>query len=99
MVRLAAFIPPADPDLIPGEIPDRGDFHDARNWIAVYRELTSFAQLTLDRLGAEAEPGPGLSPGHGDQRALESHLRRRRSGLDDWEGRLRELRGAPVDDA
>ena len=96
MVRLAASVPPADPDLISGEIPDRGDFHDARHWIAVYRELTSFAQRTLDRLRAEDEPGQGLtlSPGDADQRALESHLRRLRSRLDYWEGRLRELRGA-----
>jgi DNA-binding response OmpR family regulator len=85
--------------LIAGEPPDTEDPEDARQWVTIYRELVSFAERTLQRLGSEASRGQTVkhATGDADHRWMETHLHRLQSRLQYWEQRLWQLAGLDLD--
>lgn len=99
MAALAVAGFPGGPFLIPGEVLESDDPQDARQWMAIYRELDAFLQRTLQRVRADAQDsnGSSLPASDADQRALELHLRRVQSRLEYWDRRFRELEGLDLD--
>jgi DNA-binding response OmpR family regulator len=99
---LATQLPRPDrPDrLLEGEDPRSLVAHDARHWIAVYREMISFKDDLLARISSQLDglPPPALQDVlDNDVGMIQEQLERYRRRIEYWFARQWELEGLEID--